>query len=75
MKKRIILAMLVIASVSFVGCATTDNEYNTVSKGILNGFYVHVDEETGVNYFVYDGYYKGGITPRYNTDGSLYVTK
>lgn len=32
-----------------------------------------VDDETGVNY-IYYGYY-GGITPRLNADGSLYVSE
>lgn len=36
------------------------------------------DSETGVHYFVFDNYYvsggaSGGICPRYNADGTLYV--
>lgn len=34
---------------------------------------IFIDEETGVNYLIYDSYRKGGITPRFNVDGSLYV--
>ena len=36
---------------------------------------VYVDEETGVNYLIFSGRRKGNITPRYNADGSLYITK
>ena len=35
--------------------------------------YVYVDKETGVNYIIFDDVYKGGICPRYNPDGSLYI--
>lgn len=41
----------------------------------MNDFYYIVDEETGVNYVVLSDTYKGGICPRYNRDGSLYVSK
>ncbi len=34
----------------------------------------YVDPETGVNYLIYDGVKQGGITVRYNTDGSIMVT-
>lgn len=39
-----------------------------------NALYIFVDEETGVNYIIFNGNYRGGITPRYRADGSLYVT-
>lgn len=38
-------------------------------------FYYIVDKETGVNYVVLSDTYKGGICPRYNRDGSLYISK
>ena len=31
------------------------------------------DKETGVHYLIFEGYRCGGICPRYNTDGSLYI--
>lgn len=63
-----------------VGCASnTDNKNDIQLEKIYADFqnyvYVLVDKNTGVNYLVYNGVYKGGIAPRYNTDGSLYVTK
>ena len=38
-----------------------------------NRFYVIRDEETGVNYFIWDGNKAGAITPLYNTDGTLKI--
>ena len=36
---------------------------------------VYVDEETGVNYLIFTEYRAGGICPRYDIDGHLYITK
>lgn len=36
---------------------------------------VLVDTETGVNYLFIKSGYSGGLTPLYNADGSLVVTK
>ena len=38
-------------------------------------FNVIVDKETGVEYIIYISGYKGGITPRYNQDGTLKVNE
>lgn len=46
-----------------------DSEDMNVSANIS----VIVDEETGVEYVVYNGYNRGGICPRYNADGTLRV--
>ena len=34
-----------------------------------------VDKQTGVNYLVWKAGYAGGITPMYDADGKLIVTK
>jgi hypothetical protein len=34
---------------------------------------LYVDEETGVEYLIYGTGYKGGISVRYNADGSIKV--
>lgn len=31
------------------------------------------DKKTGVHYFIFKGSYKGGMTVRYNSDGTVYV--
>ena len=67
----ILAAMLVI--VCLAGCS--DNTNKTKSSNTNIEFWT--DEETGVQYVVYDrtcGYSgMGGITPRLNADGTLYV--
>ncbi|AXF52226.1 MAG: hypothetical protein [Inoviridae sp.] len=56
-------------------------DYDPISFSVFDGefsrIYIWTDEETGVQYIIYrekSGYAGfGGITPRLNTDGSLYV--
>ena len=41
-----------------------------------NKYYdIIVDKETGVNYISYTNFDMYGLTPRLNTDGTLYVSK
>lgn len=83
MKLKLLLVVLVVtASLLCAGCVSPDDE------GFINGktfdkidssFFVklYVDKETGVNYlFFQEGMRSGqsGVTPRYNQDGSLYVS-
>lgn len=35
----------------------------------VNGVDILIDTETGVNYLLFDG-----LSPRYNSDGTLYIT-
>lgn len=50
-----------------------DGVYSSVSV------FIYVDRETGINYLIYcdeAGYGgMGGICPRYNTDGTLYISE
>ena len=52
----------------------TGTEYVSV---IVDHEYVSVivDHETGVNYVFYKSGYGGGLSPRYNADGTLYITE
>ena len=54
---------------------TVEEERRTVTKGYDIEFWT--DEETGVQYIIYDRTSAkagmGGITPRLNADGTLYV--
>lgn len=75
MKKVVAMILAaVLMTVCLVGCS--DNTNKTQSSNLNIGFWT--DEETGVQYVVYDRAcgYAGmcGITPRLNSDGSLYVT-
>lgn len=71
-KKLIAVTCCTVFILGLVGCANEENEAAPSMERTKN-VYVYVDEETGVNYMVFIGPYKGGICPRYNTDGSLYV--
>ena len=78
--KKIASLILVMLTILLVGCAN-DTEASSKIKSIQDRthndidvtFEIVVDEETGVNYIVYNGYKQGGITPRLNSDGTLYI--
>lgn len=46
---------------------------DNISKSNDYSIDFYVDPETGVEYVVYEDGYKGGICPRYNQDGTLYI--
>lgn len=71
MRRKITLVIIVLL-VSAMLCGFASHKLYGYT---MNDFYYIVDEETGVNYVVLFDIYKGGICPRYNRDGSLYVTK
>ena len=60
-------------SIPLTGCM--DNPSNSGTPSVDGMIRIYVDEETGVNYIRYSNGAAGagGITPRYNADGSLYV--
>lgn len=73
----ITLMMLLVTGCTAEGESRQENpqpvsKINTISNSSI---YVFVDPDTGVNYIVYAGYEKGGITPRYNPDGTIMVTE
>ena len=76
----ILVAMLMMACL--VGCDSDRDIYvdmpnNGVTKTSNVNIEFWTDEETGVQYVIYDrvgGYAgMGGITPRLNSDGSVYI--
>ena len=66
--KKVILILIAAMTLLMCGCVT-NRESNS------GDFYVefYVDPETKVEYVLYSNGYAGGLCPRYNTDGSLYV--
>lgn len=70
MKQKIALVILSILMASML-CGFASHKLYGYSP---NDFYYIVDKETGVNYVVFSEVYKAGICPRYNRDGSLYVS-
>lgn len=72
--------MLII--MCLVGCRSDRDIYADMpNNGVTKTDNIHIefwtDEETGVQYVIYDrsgGYAgMGGITPRLNSDGSIYI--
>ena len=80
MKKKLLMILLMATmAFSLSGCAggqQLQTQKNTEWQRLLNNFnrgkfvYSFRDEETGVWYISSEG----GVTPRLNADGSLYVT-
>lgn len=68
-----IILVATLMTVCLAGCGDKTNM--TESSNIYIEFWT--DEDTGVQYIIYDrvgGYAgMGGITPRLNSDGSLYI--
>ena len=48
-------------------------DYTKDIKELSDCIGVWTDSETGVQYVIFYGYRKGGITPRLNTNGTLYT--
>lgn len=82
----ILSSMLVL---SCVGCGTTYQEATNTSNSsdsFANGYFTVITEwgdmstyrivyanDTKVKYFVFSDGYKGGISPLYNSDGTLQI--
>lgn len=76
--KKILLVIVPIMLLT--GCGVepiSDDETNETSYYIQNDidFDFYVDKETCVEYIIFRSDYKGGITPRLNTDNTLRLNK
>ena len=71
MKRKITLVIIAVL-VSAMLCGFASHKLYGYTQP---DFYYIVDKETWVNYVVFSEVYKAGICPRYNRDGSLYVSK
>ena len=80
MRKKIICFILVAVMVVLTACGNVDAETETIYIQDCSyyeddmGFEIVIDKATGVNYIIFEGYKQGGITPRYNADGTLYTS-
>jgi uncharacterized lipoprotein YehR (DUF1307 family) len=81
MKKIFSILILIVLVFSLVGCETeTSNEIEKLAlpNESDENISIWTDKETGVQYIIYDnkvGYGgMGGITPRFNADGTLYIS-
>lgn len=74
---------ITLATMLMTGCSITISDSDDKNDSITKTDNIHIefwtDEETGVQYVIYDrvgGYAgMGGITPRLNSDGSVYIEK
>lgn len=71
LKRKIVLVAITVLIASMLCGFASHKLYGYTQPD----FYYIVDKETGVNYVVFSEVYKAGICPRYNSDGSLYVSK
>lgn len=71
--KKIIL--LIISILLLCGCESSPTSKYS-DKVEFQGFYLYVDSETCVEYYVNNGSYNvGNVNPRYNQDGTLKLNK
>ena len=71
---------LVVTMIALYAVGLNDNSSNEQTPQIktINPefMFIYIDQVTGVNYmmmYAYGGY--GGVCPRYNTDGTLYISE
>lgn len=71
---------LVVIMIALYAVGLNDNSSNEQTPQIktINAecMFIYIDQVTGVNYlmmYAYGGY--GGVCPRYNTDGTLYISE
>lgn len=71
MIKKLTMCILVLATlVLFTGCKVADT--GTVeNEGRSYVVADYKDPETGVHYLIYSDGYRGGISVRYNADGTI----
>lgn len=86
--KKLLVCMALIAAFTLGACSDAevqaDAEEETVeafsftwvsNAGFFGSIHAVVDNETGVNYIVVERNSGVSITPRFNADGSLYVSE
>lgn len=73
----VLLALLLVcASAGCIAEEETEDEYIPNYKYSSDYVYLYIDEYTGVEYLIFSvGSNKGGITPRYNADGTLKINE
>ena len=77
MKKIFSVLIIILLVFSLFACEDVDTDVAIKNKN-NNDITIWTDPETGVQYIVYCEFYgysgAGGITPRLNADGTLYIT-
>ena len=74
MKKFCVLILFIIFAIFMIACELEEEKEGEIpSKLTSTGVVDYVDPETGVHYLIYSCSYQGGITVRYNADGTIMV--
>ena len=73
-KNKVAICATIVLCTALMGssCEGKDTEIDSEGDFSVQSVQYVVDQETGVNYVYYSSH--GGITPRLNADGSLYVS-
>lgn len=74
-KYKWMLAVILCVCTLITSCSSEMKPVDENNTNTDTDFFVYVDPKTGVNYIVFDGYNAGGITVRYNSDGSIMITE
>lgn len=87
-KKRIgivILCASVLLCICASGCIGVSNADTTTNENqfeydinpyiYTDNVCFYVDPETGINYLIYESGQRGGMCPRYDVDGNLYISE
>lgn len=78
MKKLIIVGLsIMLIMTGLTACGKDSNDSTNIEESNNKNIEFWTDEETGVQYVIYERTLMrgamGGITPRLNADGSIYV--
>lgn len=74
-KCKCILVIIVCVCTLITSCSSEMKPVDENKTNANTDVFVYVDPKTGVNYLVYQGYNQGGMTVRYNSDGSIMITE
>jgi hypothetical protein len=75
MIKKLTIYVLVLATLAlFTGCEMIDKDTDTIESEARSYTVVdYKDPETGVHYLIFEDGYRGGLSVRYNADGTIMV--
>lgn len=74
-KCKWMLVVIVCVCTLITSCSSEMKPVDENKTNANTDIFVYVDPKTGVNYLVYKCGYQGGITVRYNSDGSIMITE
>lgn len=68
----VLIGIVMVMAIYTVTLEVKHSRDNISQSGDAN-IHFYVDPETKVEYVIYKSGYQGGICPRYNQDGTLYI--